>query len=390
MMVSNRPSQRKRACLLIPLGLLLFIIILISASALSNLGLPQPSTTVDQLSVIEKARLSEVLHLRKSLGDATWPGWSQADIPLIVYNEKYAFLLGYPDPPAGWKKVPTLEQRGGAWEEVPGDQFEDQQYYRTQITDPNKTPQAFTVLVGERWVASFMTREYSQVTFYKSFRQGLPPFVATLVPARLAWSLLLGKTETHIAAFEHESFHAFEGMLAPSLLDESESMYDIEATYPYDKIENAWYQEMDALLKAAQAKTDAEATDFARQFLQLRSTRRARLSAAQVEWERLREWEEGLAKYAELEITRQAALSTTYMPLESLSQDKDFHNYRGQRSYWAEQLKEAANSNISGDTRFYYSGNAIAVVLDRLMPGWKPRALPSGEYLDVLLQDALQ
>jgi len=28
--------------------------------------------------------------------------------------------------------------------------------------------------------------------------------------------------------------------------------------------------------------------------------------------------------------------------------------------------------------------------LDRLMPGWKPRALPGGEYLDDLLREAVK
>ena len=389
-MEHNRPSRRKRACIFIPLGVLLFIIVLVSAFALSNLGLPQHSTIVEQLSEIEKTRLSEVLHLRSSLGEATWPGWAQVDIPLIAYNEKYAFLVGYPNPPDGWMKIPTMEPRGGAWEQVPGDQFEGQPYYRTLITDSSQTPQAFTVRVGDRWVASFMTREYSQVAFYAGFRQDFPPFIANFIPVRLLWALIMGKTETHIAAFEHEAFHAYEGSLAQNRLIEAESMYDVEAGYPYDKMEYAWYQEMNILVQAAQAKTDEEAMNFARQFLQMRLSRRAGLSAAQVKLERLREWEEGLAKYAELEITRQAGSTNQYIPIKGMSQDKSFHSYQGQQAYWAEQLKEAKNPNISGDTRFYYSGNALAVVLDRLMPGWKPRALPGGEFLDELLQEAVR
>ena len=51
---------------------------------------------------------------------------------------------------------------------------------------------------------------------------------------------------------------------------------------------------------------DAEAIDLAREFLQMRASRRAGLNPEQVNLERLREWEEGLAKYAELEITRQS------------------------------------------------------------------------------------
>ncbi len=381
----------KKACLLIPLGLVGFLLLTVAVSALSNLGLPQHSTTIDRLSELEKARLSEVVHLRAALGDATWPGWSEADIPLIVYNEKFAFLLGYPDPPDGWLKVPSLEPRGGLWEEVPGDTFEEQPYYRTPITDPNKTPQGFTVKVGNKWVATFMTREYSQVEFYRDFRQQLPPFLSKIVPVRLVWALLMGKTDAYIAALEHESFHAYQGIQSVDQFNASEEMYEVMDGYPFDAMAGPWEQEMDLLLRAAQADSDAEAGELAREFLRLRATRREVLTSAQVELERLREWEEGLAKYAELEITRQAEADSGYHPVEAMAQDSDFKSYAGQQQFWSNQLKEATNTQgRSGESRFYYSGNALAVVLDRLMPGWKLRAIPGGEFLDDLLQEAMR
>ncbi len=387
----EKTSPTKKACILVPLGLIGLILILIAISAISNLGLPQRSSIVDQLSTLEKDRLSEVIHLRSALGEATWPGWSSADIPIIVYNEKYAFLVGYPDPPAGWIKIPSMEARGGAWEAVPNDTFEGEPYYRTPITDPGKTPEGFTVLVGDRWVATFQTREYSQVIFYRDFLDELPAPLSRIVPVRLVWALLMGKTESYIAALEHESFHALEGRLARDRLNASEEMYTVLENYPFDSMESAWKEEMDVLVEAASSATDAQAGELARQFLQLRSARRANLSADQVEVERLREWEEGLAKFAELDITRRADANPTYQPFSGMSQDKDFHNYAGQQKFWPEQLKEAANvQGISGDTRFYYSGNALAVLLDRMMPGWKEQALPGGEYLDVLLQQAVQ
>ena len=385
-----KPSKLKKSCLLIPLSLIGLIALLLAVSALSNLGLPQNSELTDHLSDLEKARLSEVIHLRTTLGDAVWPGWSQADIPLIVYNEQCAFLVGYPNPPDGWLKVPSLEGRGGPWEQVPNDSFESQPYYRTPILDPNKTPEAFTVLVGDQWVATFMTREYSQIEFYRDFRQNLPPFISNLVPVRLVWSFMMGKAESYIAALEHESFHAFEGQLAVEQLNASEQMYSVEDTYPFDAIEDPWKQEMEVLLKAIQAPTDTEAIDLARQFLSLRAARRRFLNVPQINLERLREWEEGLAKYAELEITRQAEAGG-YIASGGISSDKDFKNYQGQQQFWSSQLKEAANTKgRSGDTRFYYSGNALAILLDRLMPGWKSAAIPDGAYLDDLLQDAVR
>jgi hypothetical protein len=389
--VPSKSFKKRNACLFIPLGLIVLCLLVFAVSALSNLGLPQHSITTDRLSELEKARLSEVLQLRGVLGDAVWPGWSQADIPLIVYNEQYAFLVGYPNPPDGWMKVPGLESRGGPWEEVPDDTFDGHPYYRTPIIDPLKTPEGFTVLVGDIWVATFQTREYSQVEFYRDFRQQLPPFISNLVPLRLVWALLMGKTDNYIAALEHESFHAYEGILASDRLNKAESMYSVEEIYPFDAMEEPWKEEMDILVQAVLANTETEAIDLTREFLQMRASRRAGLSPEQVDLERLREWEEGLAKYAELEITRQASSVDSYLAFAGLSQDKDFNNYENQQQFWLAQLKEAKNTQgRSGDTRFYYSGNALAILLDRLMPRWKPRALPGGEYLDDLLQEAVK
>lgn len=389
-MKPSKPSRGKKSCVIIPLGIFALLLVVALAIFISNQNLPQHSTTVDQLSELEKATLSEVLHLRRSLGEATWTGWSQADIPIIVYNEKYAFLVGYPDPPAGWMKIPAMEQRGGDWEQVPGDQFDGQAYYRTLITDPKKTPEAFTVLLGGRWVATLATREFGEISFYQGIRQDFPPFIANFIPVRLVWAALMGRTENYIGGIEHESFHAYQGMVAQKQLTEAESMYEVEANYPYDELEEKWYQEMDALVQASLMQTEDESINLARQFLQMRADRRQEISPAQIRLEQLREWEEGLAKFAELDITRRAGSTSGYVAVVELSQDKDFHNYQSQPIFWGEQLKEAKNRNITGDTRFYYSGNALAILLDRLSPGWKSRALPGGEFLDVLLQEAVK
>ena len=84
------------------LGFSILCVGIIGFLALSNRRLPTRSQVVDRLSDLEKARLAEAIHVRQTLGDEVWPGWGQVDIPFIVYNEEYAFLVGYPDPADGW------------------------------------------------------------------------------------------------------------------------------------------------------------------------------------------------------------------------------------------------------------------------------------------------
>ncbi len=41
------------------------------------------------LSAEDKAILSEVLRLQADLGEDLWPGYGRANIPIILYNERY-------------------------------------------------------------------------------------------------------------------------------------------------------------------------------------------------------------------------------------------------------------------------------------------------------------
>jgi hypothetical protein len=43
-----------------------------------------------------------------------------------------------------------------------------------------------------------------------------------------------------------------------------------------------------------------------------------------------------------------------------------------------------------GDGRFYYSGFAQAVLLDRLAPGWKAQLFDEGAWLEELLAQAVE
>jgi hypothetical protein len=377
-------------------GLILLPLLVIAAAALSNIGLPTHSRVVERLSDAEKARLAEMFHLRGALGDAVWPGWGEADIPVIVYNEAYAFLVGYTGtPPDGWTMVPRNEQRGGPWQVVPDDTFQGQPYYRQPLTDRKKTPENFTVLVGDRWVATLQTREYSEVAFYAGFREDLPPFVRPIVPLRLLWALLMGDTETYIGGLAHEAFHAYEGTVAPGRLAEAEFATPLEGQYPWenDASEQAWQTELDALYAAVTAASDDEAAQYARQFLALREERRTAnaLSTNLVDYERQREWLEGLAKYAELVIQREAGRSADYAPLPAIAGDPSFHAYRTRERFWSQQLGEVKRlTNRSGEVRFYYSGMAQAVLLDRFAPGWKEQAWSQGAWLEDLLAKALR
>ena len=375
-------------------SILLLCLAVVGISAMSNIGLPVGSSVTDHLAAVEKSRLAEAIHLRQELGDEVWPGWSSQDTPIIVYNEEYAFLVGYSDPPEGWIRMPQNEQRGGPWELVEGDDFEGQPYYRQPLPDPDITPENFTVLVGERWVATMQTKEYMEIAFYEGFRSDLPPVAQPFFPYRLAWGLLMGNTENYISGLEHESFHALQGSLVPDKLAEAEFTNRQDGGYPWDDsgLGTAWNQEAALLVQGVRAKFVEESTELARQFLAQRDLRResAGLSQAQVDYERQREWLEGLAKYAELQLCLAASTSLDYLPVPGLAQDPVFKGYANMEVFFSGQIDEVSRSaGREGGSGFYYSGMAQAVMLDRLLPGWKERAFGPGIMLEDLLREAL-
>lgn len=387
-------SKIKKIILFSVLGLTVLCVCIIGYLALSNRSLPTRSEVTDRLSDLEKARLAEAMHLRQALGDQVWPGWGKAKIPFIVYNEKYAFLIGYPDPPDGWLKVPQKEARGGPWEPVPGDTFFGEVYYLQVLNDPEAIPESFTVLIGDLWAATLGTKEYSLVSFVSGFSNQLPPVIRPIFPYRWMWWQLIGETENYLGALEHEAFHAYQGAAVPQRLAESEETMVVDDQYPWEDeaLEDAWQEELDFLVAAVRAESDEQAAEAVRNFLIKREMRRASgLTAAMVDFERQREWLEGLAKYVEVEIGLAAQEAGDYIPTEAVLSDPDFNNYQTRRRYRQGQINEVSRlSGRGGDTRFYYSGMAQAMLLDRLMPGWKEMVFEPGVMPEDLLRLAVE
>jgi len=377
-------------------GIVLLCLVLTGVSALVNRNLATESTEVATLSDLEKARLSEFFQVRQEVGGAVWPGWDTAVIPIIVYNEAYAFLLGYPDPPAGWVQVPQNSQKGTAWQLVPNDLFNGEPYYWQPLPANGDTPQAFTVRVGAQWVASMTTMEWMEISLADQFRRDLPSFLAPVIPYGLLNKLFIRGSEGYISLLAHESFHAYQGSVAPEKLAAAGNAAPPgESGYPWDdaSFQAAWQTELNILAEAVQADSDEVMAELARQFLAQRAQRReaAGLSDALIRYEQQREWVEGLARYVELELWQQAALDDTYTPVDALQVDGDFAGYNTFDKRWNQEVGQIGRmADDVGDGRFYYSGMAQAVMLDHLLPGWKDQVWDANVFLDDLLAGVVE
>lgn len=388
----------KRGCRRRLLGGLGVVVLFVGVTAvalyLANRNLPMQSAHVSHLGELEQARLAEAMHLRQRLGEQVWPGWAKADIPMVLYNEGFAFLVGYESPPAGWRKLPDSVVVGSKWQMI-DDLGDERPYFRQPLPDSGETPQSFVVLVGERWAASLTTMEWMEIEMAALFREQMPPGLAAVFPYEWVTQQFIGGTEGYIGALLHESFHAFVGERWPERLVAAETAVAQEDQFPWsdNDYEVLWQTELDLLTAAVRADSPAETAELAEQFLANRQQRREQydLDAALVAYENQREWLEGLAKYVEMEIQRQASLAGEYEPISSILADPNFNRYAGSERRWSQQISQIGRmATDEGDGRFYYSGMAQAIVLDRLLPEWKTMVMDEGIFLEDLMAIAIE
>ncbi|MEW6130085.1 MAG: hypothetical protein AB1757_23825 [Acidobacteriota bacterium] len=305
-----------------------------------------PITDAMLLSADDKAEIAETFRLQRELGDQVWPGLSRANIPVILFNESYEFLVGERNPPPPWTVVE-------------GDAFNGKLYHRRKANEP----QAFPVQVGKRWAGSLT----------------LLDLINRRSPLKLS-------RDFHVALLLHEMFHAFQAGQASDRFKQATKVYSAEARYPSrdDKFAAEWDRE-GSLLAAALKATDKMRVRLAvREFLQVRDARRARaaLSPDLLAFERELEWLEGLAKYAEIRFYELAA---------ARAGDPRYSSYRPELSYWRWDFirLEKQLGRQEGDLRFYLSGMAQARLLDGLGSKWKKKLMRGGVYLEELLRTSI-
>ena len=96
-----------------------------------------------------------------------------------------------------------------------------------------------------------------------------------------------------------------------------------------------------------------------------------------------------VSKYLELEAWRQAATVAGYEPLGEMAEDPDFKAYDSFEQRWSQEIGQMKRQvGTEGVTRFYYTGMAQAMLLDRLYPGWKSQVMEEGIWLETLLREA--
>jgi len=319
-----------------------------------------------QLKPQDKKHLREASILKQSLGNQLWPDFSTIELPVILFNDKYAFLVNDDDPPNQWKTVKN-------------DQFENSAYYRLEIHYSKN----FAIQLNHKWAGSLAVSDRLNREYYLSVRRDLPPLISQLFPYQYASV----SSDLYIVILLQQIFHAYQATVAYPHFRIARDSYKYGSDYPYrDKqLTNEWNKEGYYLWKALQHTNRDSVSFYTQKFLEIRKLRReqAKLNLDLVSFEKNMEWLEGLAKYTEITFYE---LSAHHKPQSSLVY---FHN---NPPYWNKDyatLKKSLGKQNDIE-RFAISGMAQAEILEKISPGWKNKILQDSVYTEDMLSKALK
>ncbi|MFC2142645.1 hypothetical protein ACFLR7_06910 [Acidobacteriota bacterium] len=326
-------------------------------------ALPKTEENLVRLNPKDKAQVSESLRVKKMFGSQVWPGLGEALIPLILFNERFEFLIAHPNPPAPWAVVD-------------GDALQGRPYFRRE----QEQSQAFAVPVGDLWAGSMTTLSHMSRAMEEELKENVPQ--EKLTPAFI--KMMTPTPAQHVVYLLHEAFHAFQAARFSDRFQKANGVYASEDRYPFEDAGfiEAWNTEGFLLASALREKDESERLALIRKFLEVRSRRRSAASLAPelVDFERELEWLEGLAKYAEMRFAELCASD------EGGPWFKDYRVVRNRtRVDFYSRLKRLGEQK--GDLRFYLSGAAQAMILDLISPEWKQDMLHQN---NICLEDLLQ
>jgi hypothetical protein len=202
---------------------------------------------------------------------------------------------------------------------------------------------------------------------------------------------------SQMAMIAHEAFHVFQHHRAPRKGANELAL----KTYPVLSAGNnvGFALEGAALGEALRAPTDAECREAAARWLAIRKDRRSALSSEAVAYEDGTEFNEGLAKYIEYRLFQVLEGRTPGPAMQWIQGFRGYSDLEFLRERLIEQMERHMRGevNVNNDPygtaplrmRFYYSGMAVAAILDRLDPGWHPEIMTRHETLTSLARDAI-
>lgn len=343
---------------------------------------PQDRLQIDPLLLVQAAEVWSVIGRKDN---PVWPGWDARNTPVLVYFPgNQDVLINHPKPPAGFKKYtgavrspigPIFVKDGPTIKDMDG------QNTSTEVGGVGTLVVADTLSTRRQWMEGLVGQfvEHPE-NATKVITDGLFP-----------------NPYDSMAIFAHEAFHVYQEKLAPK---KAANELDV-LKYPALSVENnvGFALESDFLAEAAKAQTPAGARAAAVKWIATRKWRRAGLSDASTRYEDGNEFNEGLAKYVEYKLMECLQRNTPSREMWLVQGFQGYGNLQPQRERMIGQMQMALTGqmNVNNDPfgaspvrfRLYFSGMAVAAMLDRLGAKWHDPMLNTDATLTSLVENAV-
>lgn len=315
-----------------------------------------------------------------------WPGWDASDTPIMIYMPKtQEILINHPKPgpefnaysgPLTFGKSPIFVHTG-----------------KTQIEWDGQNTSRDIFGINTLIVADTLSNRKQDIA---SLLENSDPVADKI--SELSYASLRADPYDQMALIAHEAFHVFQFReLKRPFADETSVRL-----YPCLSVDNnlGLVLEAEALFEALTAENESAMIAAAKRWLAVRLERRALLPQSAITYEDANEFTEGLAKYVELKLMD---VLEGQKPGAALWLAQGFTGFNQKLAY-REKLLKAMRANLRGEVnvnndrfgtapvrfRLYFSGMAIAALLDQLDVDWKTKIKDPNQTLTDLAAAALK
>jgi hypothetical protein len=330
------------------------------------------------------AEAAEVWPLIAGPENPIWPGWDASDTPILFYLPgEQDVLINHPRPPAGFVGYDgTVRFPGGhiLVRDGPG-------FFQADGQNTSRDIEGVRTLV----VADALSNLRQQIGGL--LEDPRPPAEKA---QGLDFAALATDPYVQLTLIVHEAFHVFQERVAP----DKGANEMLLLHYPVLSVENnvGFAQEGAALAAALRSESEAAFAAAVVRWLALRRQRRSALPHDAVEYENGVEFSEGLAKYAEYRLLQVLEGRTPRPEMWWVQGFRGYDDLSSRRSELVDRMLQHLRGEVSVNNdpygtaplrmRLYYSGMAIAAMLDRLSTSWKDRIVQPEVSLTDLVEDA--
>ena len=298
------------------------------------------------LPAVDRVRIIEAHHVAAAVADSVWPTWSGAPFAMVLITPTTEFLVGAPAQGSGWSAVP-FDTLYGALIHSRARQFPP----AMQATFPFVNG-INTIVIGE------------------------PPLTSDKNSPR--WLLTVMHEHFHQWVYSQPWYYAKVATLGLDHGDKS-GMWMLNYPFPYDSadVRRRFTQMTHALRQALIAPDGAPRAAAIAEYRDAREAFRATVPAEALKYFDFQLWQEGVARYTEVEVCK-ALVRSGYRQTAAFAALPDARPY----SAVAVQILSGINNDLDSldlarDRRMvvYSVGAAEAMLLDITRPNWRAQYL---------------